>query len=273
MTRIGFIGAGNMASSLIGGLLQAGHAASEIRASDPAPTDQALTLGIEIINDNDELTRWAEVLVLAVKPQIIQPVCQQIANEIQHHPALIISIAAGITSNSITNWLGKPVACIRVMPNTPALLGLGMSGLYANDQTGQDDIETARSIMRTVGKVLQFQEESMIDVVTAISGSGPAYMFLLIEAMIEAGKAMGLNEDDARTLATQTAAGAATMAMHSETTIAELRRRVTSPGGTTERAINTMLNGGFMELMSDAIEAAAQRSVELSKELGENPDE
>jgi pyrroline-5-carboxylate reductase len=271
MTRIGFIGAGNMACSMIGGLLQAGHPVHDIRASDPAPPEQAKALGIEIINDNAAMEQWADVLVLAVKPQVLQSICAQIAAHIANHHVLVVSIAAGIKSDSITGWLGTPTACIRVMPNTPALLGLGMSGLYANEQSTAQDIETATTIMQTVGKVIRFPQESMIDIVTAMSGSGPAYFFLMIEAMIKSGTSQGLSEEQARMLAAQTASGAATMAMQSDSSIEELRRRVTSPGGTTERAIQTLIDGGFIELVDDAIRAAAKRSVELSRELaGDN---
>ena len=273
MARTGFIGAGNMASSIIGGLLQAGHAPSHIRASDPTPSEYVKESGIDILNDNSELCRWADVLVLAVKPQSMEGVCKQIAPAFREHNALIISIAAGITSNSICSWLGTSVPCIRVMPNTPALLGLGMSGFFANKQCSTGDIETALSIMQTVGKVIQVHDENTIDLVTAISGSGPAYFFLLIEAMIKSGMAQGLSEQEARTLATQTAIGAAAMADQSETSVQELRRRVTSPGGTTERAIATMIDGGFFKLIDDAVQAAALRSVELSRQLGVNPDE
>ena len=273
MAKIGFIGAGNMASSIVGGLLQAGQNVADIRASDPAPTEQTKLLGIEIVNDNDEICRWSDVLVLAVKPQIMENVCRQIAPTLQQHPALIISIAAGIRTKSICNWLGAPVPCIRVMPNTPALVGRGMSGIYANDRCSPEDIETASALMQTVGEVIQVHDETSIDLVTAISGSGPAYFFLLIEAMIKSGMAQGLSEQSARTLATQTAVGAAAMANQSDSSIQELRRRVTSPGGTTERAIEAMLNGDFIKLIDEAIRAAADRSVELSRELGGNPDE
>jgi pyrroline-5-carboxylate reductase len=273
MARTGFIGAGNMATSIIGGLLQAGHVASDIRASDPAPSERAQKSGIDIVNDNSQICRWADVLVLAVKPQTMEGVCKQIAPTMQKHRALIISIAAGITSNSICHWLGASVPCIRVMPNTPALHGLGMSGFFANEQCSANDIETALSLMQTVGKVIQVRDEPTIDLVTAISGSGPAYFFLLIEAMIKSGMTQGLSEQEARTLATQTAIGAAAMADQSDTSVQDLRRRVTSPGGTTERAIATMIDGGFFELIDDAVRAAALRSVELSTQLGVNPDE
>ena len=270
MKKIGFIGAGNMASSLIKGLLNADYDVSCIRASDPKPSEQLLDLGIELVNDNPEITRWADVIVLAVKPQSMQAVCRQISAQVKTQPLLVISIAAGIRSDAIIKWLQVPVPCIRVMPNTPAMYGAGMSGLFANNHAGQDDINTASAIMQTAGKVIHFPNEDMIDAVTAISGSGPAYFFLLIEHMISAGTELGLSETDARLLATQTALGAATMALQPEADVADLRRRVTSPGGTTERALQTFIDGGFPQLVTAAVHAAAERSRELSAQLEAN---
>jgi len=269
MNRIGFIGAGNMASSIIGGLINAGFSADGIRVSDPSPMEQIRQLDIEVMPDNQSLARWADIIVLAVKPQALQPVCTQISEQVsQHH--LIVSIAAGIRSTSITNWLAADVACVRVMPNTPALLGLGMSGLYATPQTSEEQVKQATNIMGTTGRVVRFNNEAMIDAVTAVSGSGPAYYFLLMEAMIKAAVQQGLSEGDARLLVTQTALGAATMAQQSDVEVDELRRRVTSPGGTTEQAIKTLLDGNFMQLVNDAIDAAARRSIELSDEMDRN---
>jgi len=271
MSKIGFIGAGNMASSLIGGLLKAEYKADDIRASDSSPVDKEKQLGVQVINDNQAIADWADIIVMAVKPQVLQSVCKQIAEHVRERDSLIVSIAAGIRSDTITQWLGSNIACIRVMPNTPALVGLGMSGLYANPQTSQAQIDTAREIMQTVGQVIQLNDESMIDAVTAVSGSGPAYFFLFMEAMIKAARQQGLSEDDARSLVLQTALGAATMAIQSDVDTEELRHRVTSPGGTTERAIQTMQDNNIMQSISDAIDAAARRSVELSNELaGDN---
>jgi len=273
MNKIGFIGAGNMAGSLIGGLLKAEYDAGNIRASDPSPLDRAKLPGIEVINDNQAIAAWADVIILAVKPQVLKSACKQIAEQVGQHQNLIISIAAGIRSNNITDWLGTDTACIRVMPNTPALIGLGVSGLYANPQSSQTQIDTAKKIMQTVGLVTQFENEEMIDTVTAVSGSGPAYFFLLMEAMIKAARQQGLSEGDARSMVLQTALGAATMAINSDVDTEELRRRVTSPGGTTERAIQTMQDGNLMDLISNAINAATRRSAELSSELAGHNDE
>ena len=268
MKKIGFIGAGNMASSLIRGLLDAEYDATCIRAADPSPPDQSRQLGIELVADNVALTAWADVLVLAIKPQTMQAVCEQISPQINLRPILVISIAAGIRSDAILDWLQAPVSCIRVMPNTPAMFGVGMSGMYANKNAGQDDIDAASSIMQTIGKMVWVSREDMIDAVTAVSGSGPAYFFLLLEHMIQAGVALGLDPRDAQLLATQTALGAATMALQPDADVASLRRQVTSPGGTTERALETFISGGFPQLVKTAIHAAAERSRELSIELG-----
>ena len=270
MDKIGFIGAGNMASSLVGGMISAGVDANNLRAYDPSPPTHPEQLGIVFMPDNESLTMWADTLVLAVKPQVMQSVCQQIADVIDPQRHLLISVAAGITSDSIAKWLGQEVACIRVMPNTPALLGQGMSGLYANPLVSREKVLTTMEMLSSIGKVLEFEQETMIDAVTAVSGSGPAYFFLLMEAMIRAAAEQGLNEDDARSLVLQTAKGAAAMAHDSDVDISELRRRVTSPGGTTERAIQTMLDGDFIQLVIRAVDAAAKRSVELSNEMSGN---
>jgi len=267
MIKIGFIGAGNMAGSLIGGLLKAEYKPDNIRASDSTPDGKDKQLGIQVIGNNQDIAAWADIIILAVKPQVLKSVCRQITEQVRERQPLIISIAAGIRSNSITGWLDAEVACIRVMPNTPALVGLAMSGLYANPQTSQAQIDTATEIMQTVGQVTQFGNEDMIDAVTAVSGSGPAYFFLFMEAMIEAAKQQGLSQDDASSLVLQTALGAATMAVQADVDTVELRRRVTSPGGTTERAIQTMQESNIMQIIRDAISAATQRSVELSNEL------
>ena len=269
MDKLGFIGAGNMASSLIGGMISAGTDPQTIRAYDPSPSDRAKHLGIGLMPDNQSLVSWADTIILAVKPQVMQNVCRQVAGVIDPQRHLVISVAAGITSKSILEWLGQQVACIRVMPNTPALMGQGMSGLYANPLTSRAQVQSTLDMLSTVGRTLELEQEELIDAVTAVSGSGPAYFFLLMEAMIKAAGRHGLSAGDARLLVLQTALGAAAMAQDSDIDISELRRRVTSPGGTTERAIQAMLDGDFMQLVDQAIDAAAKRSVELSNEMSE----
>lgn len=267
MKNIGFIGAGNMATSLTGGLLDAGYSTSHIMASDPSPSESASNQGIQIINNNQDLVQWADVVILAIKPQMMANVCREISAVIQQKCPLVVSIAAGIRSKTISQWLQSNTACIRVMPNTPSLLGKGMSGLYANASCSDEDIDTAKSIMQTVGEVALFANESMIDAVTAVSGSGPAYFFLFIEALIEAGTKLGLDEQSASLLAKQTALGAAEMAMRSEHDVSTLRRQVTSPGGTTEQAIQTFTDHNLKDLVFQAVQAANDRSVELASLL------
>lgn len=264
--KIGFIGAGNMASSLIAGLVKSGYDKKLISIADPSAAQIRKMKGLDIRNhvDNLKLSEWADIVILAVKPQIVQKVCKQITRDKR---PLLISIAAGIRTDTIIKWLGFETAVIRVMPNTPALVRQGMSALYANSETSTDQQQQAESILESVGNTLWLDHEDTMDLVTAISGSGPAYFFLLMETLIAAARNQGLSDEVARKLVLQTALGAAVMASESGVEPAELRRQVTSPGGTTERAIETFLNGGLEKLTEDAITAATERSIELSKQL------
>ncbi|TNF98148.1 MAG: pyrroline-5-carboxylate reductase [Gammaproteobacteria bacterium] len=272
MNNIGFIGAGNMASSLIGGLIKSGFAPETLRASEPAGNIQDRTdrLGIQVTADNCELAQWADIIVLAVKPQVLQNVCKEISTTVAEKQPLLISIAAGIRIQSMMNWLAYDAAIVRVMPNTPALVSMGMSALYANRYVSEGDKAVAQKILQAVGQTLWLDDENKMDGVTAISGSGPAYFFLLMESLITAAGRQGLDEDTARQLVLQTALGTAEMAMHSEADPSELRRRVTSPGGTTESAIGVFQDNHFEDITVSAVSAAAKRSVELSEILGED---
>ena len=268
--RIAFIGAGNMAASLIGGLRAQGIEASAIRASDHGAEQRAKIAaehGIATFAANAEAIQDAEVIVLAVKPQVMKDVCLELAAHVTDSQ-LIVSIAAGISCASLENWLG-PRAIVRCMPNTPALLRQGVSGLYANARVSAAQRQQAAQLLGAVGLALWLDEERLIDAVTAVSGSGPAYFFLLIEAMTAAGEKLGLPHDTAAQLTLHTALGAARMAVASDVDAAELRRRVTSPAGTTEAAIKTFQAGGFAALVEDALNAAAQRSAELAEQLGQ----
>jgi pyrroline-5-carboxylate reductase len=269
--RIAFIGGGNMAASLIGGLRAQGLAADAIRVSDPGETQRASLAaehGVATFTSNAEAVAAADVVVLAVKPQVMQAVCRELAASLQPG-RLIVSIAAGISCASLQNWLGpQPQAIVRCMPNTPALLRQGVSGLYANAQVSAAQKQQAERLLSAVGLALWLDEESLIDAVTAVSGSGPAYFFLLIEAMTAAGERLGLPRDTAAQLTMQTALGAARMACESDVDAAELRRRVTSPNGTTEAAIKAFQAGGFEPLVQQALDAAAHRSAELAEQLG-----
>ena len=268
-TRIAFIGAGNMAASLIGGLRAKGLQASQIRASDPGEeTRQRVSAehGIETFADNAQAIDGVDVIVLAVKPQAMKAVCEAIRPSLKPQQ-LVVSIAAGITCASMTAWLGKqPI--VRCMPNTPALLRQGVSGLYATSEVTAEQRQQAEELLSAVGIALWLNEEQQLDAVTAVSGSGPAYFFLLIEAMTAAGVKLGLPKEIAEQLTLQTALGAAHMAVSSDVDAAELRRRVTSPNGTTEAAIKSFQANGFEALVEKALGAAAHRSAEMAEQLG-----
>lgn len=269
-TQITFIGAGNMAASLIGGLRKQGVAADSIRASDPGAAQlQALqsAFAITTYTDNTLAIIKADVIVLAVKPQIMRAVCEQLAPHLSNEQ-LIISIAAGINSASLSQWLGSQ-AIVRCMPNTPALIQQGVSGLYAKAEVTEAQRSQAFQLLSAVGLAVWLENEDLIDAVTAVSGSGPAYFFLLIEAMTQAGVKLGLPADTAAQLATYTAQGAANMACQSPLDAAQLRKNVTSPNGTTEAAIQAFQRGGFVELVNTAVHSAAQRSQELAQQLSE----
>ena len=268
-TRIAFIGAGNMAASLIGGLRAKGLDAAQIRASDPGEETRSRVSaehGIEVFADNAQAIEGADVVVLAVKPQAMKTVCEAIRPSLKAGQ-LVVSIAAGITCASMNNWLGaQPI--VRCMPNTPALLRQGVSGLFATAQVSAEQRQQAQELLSAVGIALWLDEEQQLDAVTAVSGSGPAYFFLLIEAMTAAGVKLGLPADVAAQLTLQTALGAAHMAVASDVDAAELRRRVTSPAGTTEAAIKSFQAGGFEALVEKALGAAAHRSAEMAEQLG-----
>ena len=270
-TKIGFIGGGNMAASLIGGLIADGTSPSQIRVAEP-DTQRADSLkqqfAIQTAKDNLALVDESDVVVLAVKPQVLKEVCQQIASSVQNHRPLIISVAAGIRIGDIDRWLGDDNAIVRSMPNTPALVQCGATALYANQRVDEKQREIAERIMRAVGLTQWLENEALMDAVTALSGSGPAYFFLIIEALEQAGCKLGLSAESSRVLALQTAFGAAKMALESNEPSEELRHRVTSPGGTTERAIGILEEGDLRGLFEKALSGARDRAQELAEELG-----
>lgn len=269
---IAFIGAGNMASSIIGGLVAKGFNPAAIIASDPSATSLEKLRGVaavKTVSDNHKAIANADVVVLAIKPQVMKTVLENLATSAQKTRPLIISIAAGIEIDSIDRWLGGGLAVVRCMPNTPALVQSGATALYANTRVTAEQRQLADTILRAVGIALWVNDESSLDAVTAVSGSGPAYFFLLMEAMQNAGTQLGLSADAAKQLTLQTALGAAQMAIGSDVDAAELRRRVTSPNGTTERAIEVFEQGGFRQLCNQALAACRDRSVELARELGD----
>lgn len=268
--KITFIGAGNMASSIIGGLIKQGFAADAITATDPyQPSLDKLQadMGINVSADNSAAAAAADVIVLAIKPQVMEPVCRALSKDLSHRP-MIVSIAAGIDIHSLDQWLGNQLAIVRCMPNTPALVQTGASGLFANAHTNDDQKALANRILEAVGIVQWLETEDLLDPVTAVSGSGPAYFFLFMEAMIEAGIAQGLSRENATELTLQTALGAAKLAQGSDVDVAELRRRVTSPNGTTEQAVLSFEQQGLREVVAKAMQACSDRSVAMAKELG-----
>jgi pyrroline-5-carboxylate reductase len=267
--KIGFIGGGNMATSLVSGLIASGHEPGSIWVSDISPEQLkslAERLQVNVTASNETVVNESDVVVLAVKPQIMRDVAKQIAPAIQQRKPLIVSIAAGISERSLSAWLGADIAIVRCMPNTPALVLTGATALHANDNVGTEQRSMAENILRAVGIALWVKDEKELDAVTAVSGSGPAYYFLLMEAMEQAAVDLGLTEETARLLVLQTALGAAKIALESSESPELLRKRVTSPGGTTQRAIETFQQGGFSELVSKALHAARDRSIEMSNQ-------
>ncbi len=258
-----------MASSLIGGLIDAGISASDITIAEPDESRCAALqqqFSVNTTSDN-KTTLTCDVVVLAVKPQLLKPVCQQLEVP-QTNDSLFISIAAGIKSEDINHWLNADCAIVRCMPNTPALLQCGASGLFANNQVTDSQKQQAEEIMRAVGIVIWVDNEEQINAVTAVSGSGPAYFFLMMEAMQQAGEKLGLSSETTQQLVLQTALGAARMAIESDASPTELRQMVTSKGGTTEQAILSLQTANYQKIIFDALKAANDRSASLADELG-----
>lgn len=267
---ISFIGAGNMASAIIGGMLDSGYQAADIWVS--APDDDHLQairkrFGVSVTTDNRFCAQQADLVVLAVKPQVMADVCRDIAPVVQNTRPLLVSIAAGLTADTLDQWLGGGLPLIRVMPNTPALVGKGAAGLFANAQVKEDQKQQVATMFESIGSALWVDDEELLHGVTALSGSGPAYFFLMLEALEAAATDAGIEAATARQLAIQTMAGAAEMAARSESDPGQLKRNVMSPGGTTEQAIHTFEDGGLRELVHKAFDAALKRSQEMASEL------
>ena len=269
-SKIAFIGAGNMAKAIIGGLLAEGFSAAHISAAGPrleSLNKVADEFGIAVSTDNAATAATAEVIVLAVKPQMLKEVALALRDSLSHKP-LIISVAAGIATQSIASWVGEDQAIVRCMPNTPSQLRVGASGLFANALVSEAQKAAANTILSAVGIVQWLDDEPLLNAVTAVSGSGPAYFFLMMEAMIDAGIELGLTRECAAELTLQTALGAAMLAKESECDVAELRRRVTSPKGTTEQAILSFEADQLRATVLKAMSACSNRAVELSELLG-----
>lgn len=270
---IGFIGGGNMATALVKGLITDGTRPNQLLVAEPDKRRReqlAATLSIRTREDNLSIAREADILVLAVKPQVLREVAREISEQLRQSRPLVISIAAGIRHQDLQRWLGEEVSLVRAMPNTPAMVQSGATGLYAGQQLTEDQRMAAERVMRATGLTRWVEDEAQIDAVTAISGSGPAYFFLFMEALEASGRALGLPAETARLLTLQTALGAAKMALESEASIEELRAQVTSPGGTTEQAIRTFEEGNLRKLVLDAATAARDKSIDLSAQLGKD---
>ena len=265
-TSIGFIGAGNMATALVEGLLATGVAASQLWGADTdvAKLQTLAAKGVHTSTDNLSIVAACDVVILAVKPQVMGAVVQPLRAALAAKPVLLLSVAAGIPCARLAEWSSPKQAIVRCMPNTPALVQAGASALYANAVVSAEQRDIAGAILQAVGLACWLDQEAQMDAVTALSGSGPAYFFLLLEAMQAAGTELGLSAEVAKALALQTAFGAAKLALASDVDAAELRRRVTSPGGTTEAAIRQFESEHFRDIVARALGKAAARSAELA---------
>jgi pyrroline-5-carboxylate reductase len=263
-----FIGGGNMGRALLGGLIADGLPPARLAAAEPDAARRAALadeFGLLTAAQGAELVANASVLVLAVKPQVLKQVAQSLAGHFGPTLPLVVSIVAGVTEADIARWLGGDFPVVRCMPNTPALVRQGITALHANAQVNAQQHEQAQRIMGAVGAVLWVSDEVQLDAVTAVSGSGPAYFFLIMEAMEQAGVALGLTPEIARKLTLQTALGADVLATQSDGDPATLRRQVTSQGGTTQAALEVLLGGGLPALFQDALAAANRRAGELAQ--------
>lgn len=267
---IAVIGAGNMGSSLLGGLTQHGHTVDNLWAADPSD-EKLLALQnrfhVHTTTDNAKAVQMADVVIFAVKPQIFSQVASTLSSIIEQRKPLVISIAAGIRIPCIEDWLGKGIAIVRAMPNTPALVGCGATTLCANAFATPTEQHLAELILRAVGVTIWIEDERLMDTVTALSGSGPAYFFLVMEALQHAAQQLGLPPETARILTEQTALGAARMAIESGQSLASLRQQVTSPGGTTEKAISILEANNVQGIFMEALQAAKLRSEELAENM------
>jgi len=264
---ISIIGAGHLGTSLLGGLISKGYSPKQIWIANPSAkklADLREKWAVEITENNKHAAEKADVVILAVKPNVMPVVTQEIAGVIQKKKPLVISVAAGVREKSLRAWLGEATPVVRCMPNTPALIGCAASALFANTIVSKEQREQAESILRAVGTVVWLESEELMDAVTALSGCGPAYFFLVIEALQSAGEKLGLPAETARLLALQTAYGASKMALESDYPASELRRQVMSPGGATEKAVGVLEEKNIRAIFFEALFAAKKRSEELA---------
>lgn len=271
--KVAYVGGGNMARALAGGMLAAGYEPSHVLISEPLAEHRdslASELpGAIILEQNEDAVRDAECIVLAVKPQILCDVCKPLALLVQRNKPLVISIAAGVRASDIETWLGGELPVVRVMPNQPALLRLGISGLYSNEHTSDQQLRAATNIISTTGPVIAVNSEEDIDTVTAVSGTGPAYFYLLVDMLVKAAVDLGLSYEDALALVLETARGAGEMAEQSGETMDSLIARVRSPGGTTAAAFDFLDSTDFRDIFSAAVVAARDRAVHLADQAHE----
>ena len=264
---IAFVGGGHMARSLLAGMLANGVDPTSIRVADPVPAlRDALSadFGVQVFNDNADAVADADIWILGIKPQLMREVCQALADHAQRARPLVVSIGAGVTTLQLDRWLGGDLPIVRAMPNAAAVLGAGVTGLYANPRVDAAGCRRAERLLWASGETVWVTDEARMDALTAVSGSGPAYLFLLAEAMIEAALAEGLSADVAHSLVVQTLLGSARMLSEDNAGPSELRRRVTSPQGTTQAAMDVLAEGGFPGLVARAIHAATERGRQLS---------
>lgn len=270
---IAFIGAGNMASALIVSLIATGYPADKLYVSNPSLEKLQILqgkFGVHVTQSNTEAAQSADVIVFAVKPQTMLLVCGELKDIIADKKPLLISVVTGVSTTKMEAWLGDEPAIVRAMPNTPAAVSAGATGLFSNAHTRDEQKDLAEMLFRSAGVAVWLDSEDQIDLVIAVSGSGPAYCFLFMEAMQKAAQSMGLSDDVARLLTSQTMLGAVRMVMETEQDIMQLRESVTSPHGTTEAAISIFESGNIRQLIADAMQAACDRSKEIAAEIDAN---
>ena len=271
--KIGFIGGGNMARSIVSGIISNGYEASLISVVDPneSQLDRIREYGVQVTVDANQIIDTVDILVLAVKPQVMSELASLIGKKVKSRNILVLSIASGIRVNQLEKWYGSKTAIIRIMPNTPALLKCGASAMFSNDYVASQQKELAEHLMRSVGVVTWVKKEHLIDVAGAISGSGPAYYFLMMEVIKDIGVRMGLTEKQSKLLTTQTAYGASRMALETADDLEVLRQNVTSKGGITAAAINTLEQKGFRRILDEALDNNLKRSEELAEMGNSSP--
>lgn len=271
-SNIAIIGAGNMGSCLLGGLIANDYPAENLWIANPSiekliSLQQQFKKNFHITTDNVEAIKTADIIILAVKPLVLPKVVQQLATAIEQHKPLVISTAAGVHEAIVQHYLKGEIPIVRAMPNIPAIIGCGATALFANPHVSGSQRSIAESIFRAVGVAVWIEDEKLMDAITAVSGCGPAYFFLVMEAIQSAGEKLGLPSTVARLFTLETAYGAARMALESDKNTMELRKQVASPGGTTEQALRVLEEAKIRDIFADALQAANNRAKELAEIL------